>query len=263
MPTRSISSNGPIGKPAARIAPSMPVDRRVTLGQDRERLEGERPVDPIDDEARRVAAAHRRSCPRPSTIAAARSTTAGGCVDAATTSTSGMHRCGVEEVQPDDPTRPGRRLGDRGDRQGARVRGQDGVGEDDGIERAEDRPLHLEVLERRLDDEAWSSARRGGRASRRPPAGRGVLRPRCPPTPDRGPARGPSVKACPDARPSSLDRRGVDVVQDDLVPGLERDLGDPGAHRARPDDADDDRARRWCGHQTGFIASNGWRQSRQ
>ena len=33
----------------------------------------------------------------------------------------------------------------------------------------------------------------------------------------------------------------VDVVEDDLVAGLERELGDPGAHRPGPDDADRDR----------------------
>ncbi len=40
--------------------------------------------------------------------------------------------------------------------------------------------------------------------------------------------------------------------------GLDGQLGDPRAHRAGPDHADD------AGHrQTGLIASNGWRQSRQ
>jgi hypothetical protein len=49
-----------------------------------------------------------------------------------------------------------------------------------------------------------------------------------------------------------------DVVEDDFAAGLERDLTDPGAHRAGADDADDGRqtvARRPPGalaHQTGF-----------
>ena len=37
----------------------------------------------------------------------------------------------------------------------------------------------------------------------------------------------------------SLERLLVDVVEHDLVAGLERDLGDPGAHRPGADDADD------------------------
>ena len=52
-----------------------------------------------------------------------------------------------------------------------------------------------------------------------------------------------------------LDGQRIHVVQDDLVAGREDDLGDAGTHRPGADDADD-------GH-TGFIASNGCRQSRQ
>ena len=56
----------------------------------------------------------------------------------------------------------------------------------------------------------------------------------------------------------------VDVVDQDLMAGFERQLGDPGAHRPGPDDADELDRLDPIGHgQTGLIASNGWRQSVQ
>ena len=42
---------------------------------------------------------------------------------------------------------------------------------------------------------------------------------------------------------TALDRGGVHVVERDPVAGLERELGDPGAHRPGPDDADRSRSR--------------------
>jgi hypothetical protein len=60
-------------------------------------------------------------------------------------------------------------------------------------------------------------------------------------------------------RSGPLDRLGVDVVEQDRVARLDRELGDARAHRPRPDHTDD------AGHrdQTGLIASNGCRQARQ
>ena len=57
IPVRSMSSNGPIGKPASRSAASIALDRRRRPPRARrERLERERPIDPIDDEPGRVRA---------------------------------------------------------------------------------------------------------------------------------------------------------------------------------------------------------------
>ena len=49
----------------------------------------------------------------------------------------------------------------------------------------------------------------------------------------------PVGEALADPRSAALDRGRVDVVEDDLVAGLERDLGDAGAHRPGADHADD------------------------
>ena len=75
----------------------------------------------------------------------------------------------------------------------------------------------------------------------------------------------PSLQAGPDPTAAALDGGRVDVVDEDLVAGFERELGDPGAHRPGPDDADElDRLDARLGHgQTGLMASNGWRQSAQ
>ena len=64
-----------------------------------------------------------------------------------------------------------------------------------------------------------------------------------------------SLETRRDAPAGALDGGRVDVVEDDLVAGRQHDLGDAGTHRPGADEAD----RR----HTGFIASNGWRQSRQ
>ncbi len=44
--------------------------------------------------------------------------------------------------------------------------------------------------------------------------------------------RGPPGEAVADAPATALDRGVVDVVQDDLAIGFERDLRDPGTHHA-------------------------------
>jgi hypothetical protein len=65
----------------------------------------------------------------------------------------------------------------------------------------------------------------------------------------------PSREALANAVPRTLDGVRVNVVEDDLPAGLKGDLGDAGAHDARPDDPDD--------RHTDFSASNGCRQPRQ
>ena len=58
-------------------------------------------------------------------------------------------------------------------------------------------------------------------------------------SPSRSELAGAPRQAVADARAAALDGRLVHVVEDDLVAVLERDLGDPGTHRPRADDADD------------------------
>ena len=74
----------------------------------------------------------------------------------------------VEEMEPEHARRLGGRAGDRLDREGARVGREDGLGPRRRIERAQDRALGGQVLERGLDDEArvglGQDVQRGGGA---------------------------------------------------------------------------------------------------
>ena len=136
MPMRSISSNGPIGKPAARSAasigrptPASPASRQPQRG------DGERPVDPIDDEARACPGRRPGSCPSRSRAPSARWTTASSTVACRTTSTSGIRGTGLKKCSP--RTRPGcsAAAAMSVDRQRARVGRQDDVGGGLAVER--------------------------------------------------------------------------------------------------------------------------------
>ena len=128
---------------------------------------------------------------------------------------------------------------DRRHGEGARVGREDRARREGGIERPEDRPLGLEVLEGRLDDKIGSRGRDvvegGGVAQPFDPA----LDPRVGGIGVEIETGGAPFEAGPDARPAALDRGRVDVVQDHVVARLERELGDPGAHRPGTDDRDD------------------------
>ena len=162
---------------------------------------------------------------------------------------------------------PGR-LGDLGDREGARVGGEDDVAIGDRVERPEDRLLQGEVLEGRLDHEVGLVGQ--------PVDGRDVADPVKPLRyprldPGRIEVQLPGAPRQPVADPfaAALDGGVIDVIEDDLAAGFERDLRDPGTHRPGPDDPDDGRQdlarrrRRGLDHQTDLMASNGWRQSAQ
>ncbi len=141
-----------------------------------------------------------------------------------------------------------------------------GVG--DVVERSEDRPLQREVLDRGLDDQVGvvgepvdgRDVAHAVEPGSHPVVGVGLVE---------AELRGASRQSVADPLAASLDGRLVDVVEDDLAAGLERDLADPRAHRPGADDADDGgqtvarRRRGALAHQTDLIDSNGWRQSAQ
>ena len=228
--------------------------------EDPQGLDRERPVDAVDDEARAIGTDHGRLAP-------GRHDRHGPGHDRRVGERrrddldEGHDRGRVEEVEADDPIRPGRRLGDLGDRERARVGGQDPRGVGHLVERPEDRPLQREILERRFDDEVGLVGQAvHGRdvadpveAGLHPVVGLGRMqaafhRPPCQPVED------------PFAR--GVEGRLVDVVEDDLAAGLECHLADPGPHRPGTDDADDRgqrpaRRSRHRLHQTGLIDSNG------
>ena len=124
-PMRSMCSNGPCGKPSARIAPSISSIVAAPSSSMPQRLERERAVDAVDDEARRVRAADRRLAPALDERLGARRPCSRRCRGPTTTSTSGITGRRVEEVEADDPRPPRRVGGDRGDRQRARVGRED------------------------------------------------------------------------------------------------------------------------------------------
>jgi hypothetical protein len=171
---------------------------RYALLHDPQRLERERPVAAVDEEAGLVGGrdhvlAQRladRACPRE------RRGRARGARDE-------LHqahlRDGVEEVQAHDTLGSGHPGRDLADREGGGVGRQHRVGRDDLRERREQRPLDLERLGRRLDHHV---ARRQVREGRRPL----------------------------DAHDPALGRR-IGVVQQHPEPRIARGGGDAGAHR--------------------------------
>ena len=121
--------------------------------------------------------------------------------------------------------------------------------------------LGLEVLERSLDDQVGTG---GGQIVE----GRRLVESREPfVDPGRGRIRievepgGAPFEAAPDPCPATLDGGRVDVVHPDGMTRLERELRDPGAHRAGAHHAD--RVATVDHGQTGLMASNGCRQSVQ
>ena len=172
------------------------------------------------------------------TSAIARAATSGDVGRAAHDLDEAHHRRRIEEVETEDALRAGRRLGDRGDRERARVRREDRVGRGDGVEHPEDRPLEVQILERGLDDDV--GLRPDGVERVAVPE---ASQPPVDPVVDRVGVELQSRRAAgepvTDPLPPALDRGLVDVVEDDLVAGLERELGDPGAHRSGADDPDD------------------------
>jgi hypothetical protein len=219
-------------------------DRRIGFGDARlpglehpQRLDGERPVDAVDDEPRRVRDDHRRLAPALHQRGGPRDGIGAGLWRA--NDLDERHQRGrVEKMKAEHMVRPVRRFRDRRHRQRTGIRGQDRFGGRLPIERAEDRPLEAEILDGRLDRDVSRRShgvQRHCRAQgREPTLDPGIDRirvelelRRAPPQPG------------PDPLDATVERLLVDVVEDDLVARLERDLGDPGAHRPSADDTDD------------------------
>ncbi len=263
IPTRSISSNGPIGNPAARMAWSIPsiVASPLARISRASRVNGRLTRLTMKPGVSRHRTGTFPQAPMSATI---RSTTACPVDRATTTSTRGMTGAGLKKCNP--MTRSGRDVAsaiaptDRALVLVARMASARAPASSERkIVRLASRSSSAASMTRpgpaaARKSSVWAVSSRARRPSIQASADFGV----------EVQAPGASFETGSDARPSSLDRGGVDVMQHHRVAGLERQLGDPGAHRAGSDHADDDRARRRRGHhQTGLIASNGCRQSRQ
>ena len=233
MPMRSISANGPIGKPASTSARSIvsivpAPDRRSRNGS---RVNGRftrftmKPGEsvtwiavfpqPFDDSGGPLGGPRRR----PAT---------GHHLD------KGQHGRRIEEMEPDNALWPADVLRDGRDRQGARVRGEDRLGFGRGIEVREEGLLERQVLQGSLDHELGAGHRRRGRGRRRQSveiacdkavALRGV----------RDRSEGTPGQAVRDAAASRVDGTGPRVGKHDVPAALERDLGDARAHRPGAD----------------------------
>ena len=143
-------------------------------------------------------------------------------------------------MKADDPVGSAGRLGDLGDRQCARVGGEDHARVGDVVEGAEDGSLQRKVLDRGLDDQVGvvCEAVDGRDVAHAVEPGIYPVGGLNLPEAELG---GASRQAVADPLAPSLDGRLVDVVEDDLAAGLECDLADPRAHRPGADDADDGR----------------------
>jgi hypothetical protein len=235
------------------------LDPRGLFLEDPQGFDRERPVDAVDNEAGRVGRADSRPTPglherrRPLDDRRIR---LGPGDDLHET----HDRRRVEEVEPEDAVRVRRRRGDRGDRQGARIRREDGRRIGGRVEGSEDRPLQVEILQGSLDHHIGLVAELLEDVGLTEPAD-----PLVDPVVDPGRVldrlRRAAEQAIRDPVATVGERGLVDVVEDDLVTRLEGELGNARAHDARPDDADE---RQPTGrHQTGLKASKGWRHSRQ
>ncbi len=231
-----------------------PLDRRVTGLEQGQGLQGERPVDAVDDEPRCVTTAHGDLAPR-------RHERGGPVEDGRVGGGRRDHldqrhdRRRVEEVEADDPFRATGHDGDGSHRQGAGIRRQDRARRRRRVEGREDGLLGLEILERRLDDEVWPGGGEIVESGRLVEAGEPLAHPTGGGVGVKVQSRGAPFEAASDTRPAALDGGRIDVVDPDLVSRLERELGDPGAHRAGTDHAD--RVVAIAHGQTGLMASNG------
>ncbi len=139
------------------------------------------------------------------------------------------HRGRVEEVHADDPLRPPGPPRHVGYRERRGVRGEHRVLPDDGLERAEELLLGVELLDDRLDDEV-AFGEVGELGGRRQARERGV------PLLGRQPAfLDAAAEVVGDPVAGAPAELLAHLAADRLDPRLHADLGDPGTHGAETD----------------------------
>jgi hypothetical protein len=144
---------------------------------------------------------------------------------------------GIEEMEADDPLRavPGRRC-DRPNRQRARVRGQDRVSRDHPVKAGKQRLLDVELLNHGLDHQRGSGrlVRVGPKTETLEDRTTGQVEGRAGQSTSEEPAAQPVL----DPGAGLLGGGRVDIDQADRMAMLQRQLGDPGAHRSGAKDRD-------------------------
>ena len=205
--------------------------RDPRLVQDPDAVVEQRDQDPVDHEPGRVVAGH-GDLPHPFDDGKRGRDHVVGRELGAHHLDEGHQRRRVEVVHPDDPLRCRRRRGDLGHRERGGVRRENGVRAADPFQIREERLLGVELLDDRLDHEVAPGE--VGEVGRR-------LQAR-----DRGvvlilgalPLLDLAGEEVADARGRGVAELGTRLAAHDVEPGLDRDLRDPGAHRAEADDPD-------------------------
>ena len=242
IPMRSMSSNGPIGKPCG-------ADRGV------DRLGGRRAgldiasASSVNGRLTRLTmkpgvSLHRTGIlPQAVTRATARSATAGSVAARATTSTSAITGAGLKKCRPSDAI--GWTVA-RGDRRRRRARSCSSRGSPSARRRGSS-ARKIACLAARSSTAASMTgpeARQDRRGSMRPQTHQPALDPRRRWSRGRDRAGRPAAPAPSGSGPFRARSPPVGVVEPDRVAGLEGELCDPGTHRPGPDDADDARPAR-------------------
>ena len=135
----------------------------------------------------------------------------------------------IHEVHPDDLPGPAGLRSDLGDRNGARIRGQNGLGSGDAVQLLEDLELERRVFRGGLNHQIHPGGRRQGGGCRDPPEDR------CRRIRRQGPLLHLTIQVGLDRRQPLVERRLGHVDQGDLPLMLGEDVGDAIAHGARPD----------------------------
>ncbi len=135
-------------------------------------------------------------------------------------------------MHPHHALGPCRRRGDLGHRQRRRVRGEDRIGTADPVQIREESELRLELFDDRLDHEV-AVCERLELGDRRETTHGGVAL-----VPGYQALVDLAAEELRDARGSSGAELGRDLPSDRLVARLDRELGDPRAHRTEADHAD-------------------------
>ena len=196
-----------------------------------DRLVDHRHQDPVGDEAGVVGCLDRRLAQLPAERGGGGHRIGRGRV-AADQLDQRHERDRVHEVHAQDPVGAPGGGAQRGDRNGRRVRCQDGVGVEHPVECPEQRGLGVCILDDRLDDVVRGHQGVEIGAGREPPARRvgRIGRERA--------LLHESVQAAADGSGRPIERGRHDILQLDVEAGLREDLGDAVPHGPRADDTD-------------------------